>query len=675
LDCLADMAHTGVEISEEGPCPSTSFPAPFKPIATTGYAGQGTHTALAGLNGIKLASIETFWGPRWRLLDFNPIYMGGGMAWVPLVCPKATVFGLTRNFLNLSVMVAISFAICLIIGNDPDNGSGTRRLYAESTAEPVFSEFTPHARVYHLRLPRLSSLPSVGVFRDFSGSNGIVGVALNSVPLMLHHTDGSSTYEFDSCGGHADLQGTYHYHLPPLCLLRSLGSAVPAMGAWWVPGFLGAGAWPRVGLEVQVGWALDGVPIYGPYRAGRLVHSSELDQCHGAISEGEYRYFVTPEPPFLPPCLRGAPQGFEFQGPRLGLCSSSAKSGLVQEEVSDDSQILVGTSCPDHPFFQEVVRSAPVGVRETGKMEPRRLCGTCGTCGTGTGSTEMARDLTLIYQISMDGFNAVKTLVAFVLAGFIAQQVNKWQTKRGLYGKLVGRSRDAVMKASCMLQVEPDNTELGSLVKDMRMTVGRHFSLAMEFAILKARGAMDDEAARTFLEGRGLLTMGEWDLLVPGDRHTTVYFWILCACRQARKRGIITDHEFTLIAESISNCRGVANDLLDLLPNGFPFAYTQLVNFITKAFILFIAINGGFTMNARWRANPNPSASFWIGYAIMLWACHACFQGLLDLQYVLHNPFLGDIHGVPHENIVYGQIGKFTDYMTTGKCWNPALKQ
>ena len=61
------------------------------------------------------------------------------------------------------------------------------------------------------------------------------------------------TWLFDNCGGHGDTYGHYHYHAPPLCLLKSLGLPVPKNSSWWK--FEGEKAWPKSGPEVQVGWA------------------------------------------------------------------------------------------------------------------------------------------------------------------------------------------------------------------------------------------------------------------------------------------------------------------------------------------------------------------------------------------------------------------------------------
>ena len=53
------------------------------------------------------------------------------------------------------------------------------------------------------------------------------------------------------CGGHSSsaTEASYHYHVPPVCLLHQLGAAEGAPSP-------------------QVGWMLDGFPIYGPLGPG-----------------------------------------------------------------------------------------------------------------------------------------------------------------------------------------------------------------------------------------------------------------------------------------------------------------------------------------------------------------------------------------------------------------------
>ena len=70
----------------------------------------------------------------------------------------------------------------------------------------------------------------------------------------------------------------YHYHEAPSCLLDAIGAT--------------AG-------DVVVGFALDGFALHAP------VDGLELDECHGREVDGDYRYYITTEAPYLPPCLKG----------------------------------------------------------------------------------------------------------------------------------------------------------------------------------------------------------------------------------------------------------------------------------------------------------------------------------------------------------------------------------
>ena len=68
----------------------------------------------------------------------------------------------------------------------------------------------------------------------------------------------------------------------------------------------------------MVGWARDGFPIYGPYDdEGNLQRGAtfggDLDECNGKEdSNGNYGYYMTADPPFAPPCLRGKVGVFNY---------------------------------------------------------------------------------------------------------------------------------------------------------------------------------------------------------------------------------------------------------------------------------------------------------------------------------------------------------------------------
>eukprot|EP00946_MAST-07B_sp_MAST-7B-sp1_P003129 g3129.t1 len=112
---------------------------------------------------------------------------------------------------------------------------------------------------------------------------GPVGLAVDGAffynDLTSTGHDAVLSEKFDLCHGHNDELGRYHYHQIPLCLLEFLGDTTPPRSQWqllssatihangsnlheWVS------QWPEVspkGPSPLLGWALDGVPIYGPY--------------------------------------------------------------------------------------------------------------------------------------------------------------------------------------------------------------------------------------------------------------------------------------------------------------------------------------------------------------------------------------------------------------------------
>ena len=140
-----------------------------------------------------------------------------------------------------------------------------------------------------------------------------------------------------------------------------MGLPVPKNSSWWK--FEGEKAWPKSGPEVQVGWALDGAPIMGPFKAGVRTEKKLLDECHGAVDEttGEYRYYLVPEAPYVPPCLRGAQLGKveNFRSSKEGQPCS--RSGAQQVEIStmEGGKVITGNGCPEHAMFKKVQRGLP----------------------------------------------------------------------------------------------------------------------------------------------------------------------------------------------------------------------------------------------------------------------------------------------------------------------------
>lgn len=117
---------------------------------------------------------------------------------------------------------------------------------------------------------------------------GEVGVAINGVVFFnpfeaggMNAVAGYSEVWFDSCCGHPQQSGVYHYHKYPSCVKTPF---------------------PDDGREHSpvIGFAWDGYPVYGPYvsagvMAKDLTGENALDVCNGHFDPDRgYHYHATP---------------------------------------------------------------------------------------------------------------------------------------------------------------------------------------------------------------------------------------------------------------------------------------------------------------------------------------------------------------------------------------------
>ncbi|XP_072050344.1 uncharacterized protein [Amphiura filiformis] len=125
-------------------------------------------------------------------------------------------------------------------------------------------------------------------------SNDIIGFATNGVPIFspfdAEGNDINANGTFDGCNGRTNEVGIYHYTQLSDCLYNT-----------------------ESGDNEIFGVALDGFPIYGPGNSN--ITNKDLDVCHGRLEpNGQYKYFVTKEFPYILGCFRGAPQDVEING-------------------------------------------------------------------------------------------------------------------------------------------------------------------------------------------------------------------------------------------------------------------------------------------------------------------------------------------------------------------------
>lgn len=77
---------------------------------------------------------------------------------------------------------------------------------------------------------------------------------------------------------------------------------------------------------------------------------------------------------------------------------------------------------------------------------------------------------------------------------------------------------------------------------------------------------------------------GEWDCMVAGDRHSTVFWWIASEIMNVERHGIIDVNDSKMIVNSVGAMRAQANDLMSSLDRDRPYSYTALCGVLVCTF-------------------------------------------------------------------------------------------
>jgi hypothetical protein len=188
----------------------------------------------------------------------------------------------------------------------------TTGTFPISSSDPAYQyDRNPNsikAQILNLTLtlnPTISSIPNC--------MGGEVGVMNNGVPLFnafdAELRDAAAHEVQDSCDGHPQISGEYHYHSLSRCFKDIKESTV-------------------------LGFALDGFPITGPVQTnGNYLTTNALDECHGTTStimlDGKgfstYHYVMTEDFPYSVSCFKGKPVNLQVI---LNNGQGSPQSGL-----------------------------------------------------------------------------------------------------------------------------------------------------------------------------------------------------------------------------------------------------------------------------------------------------------------------------------------------------------
>lgn len=181
----------------------------------------------------------------------------------------------------------------IITGNGLPTTHGTGVFPVGSSDAAYAYDRNPNsikAQTLELRLP---TTPVALATPECMG--GEVGIMLSGVPLFngfdAQLRDAVAHEVQDSCDGHPQMAGQYHYH--------SLSDCSKDMS-----------------VETVLGYALDGYPITGPKLSdGTYLFTDDLDACHGMTSEimvdgirtKSYHYVMTQDFPYSVGCFMAHP--------------------------------------------------------------------------------------------------------------------------------------------------------------------------------------------------------------------------------------------------------------------------------------------------------------------------------------------------------------------------------
>lgn len=126
---------------------------------------------------------------------------------------------------------------------------------------------------------------------------GPIGITLSGAvfyhALDADNRDAVANEVFDTCEGHPQNRGQYHYHHLSSCMDYEDGT----------------------GHSPLIGYALDGFGIYGPFGDdGNVITNADLDECHGHVGSIEdedgslqeiYHYHANNEFPYTLGCFKG----------------------------------------------------------------------------------------------------------------------------------------------------------------------------------------------------------------------------------------------------------------------------------------------------------------------------------------------------------------------------------
>ena len=188
----------------------------------------------------------------------------------------------------------------------PDNGVG------------IFpNEDNPYAITEQAFSVEFPQNPALNELPQCLPANSIIGFAVNGAAIFSpFDEDGNDLNAVDfggNCQGRTAEGGIYYFaQVPDKC-----------------------STFQRLDADQIFGVAIDGFPIYGPGEGDSKITNADLDACHGKMVNGQYRYYMTDEWPYVLGCFRGTPMSVS-NGSEVIIPSSVCKFACNKDAKSNE---------------------------------------------------------------------------------------------------------------------------------------------------------------------------------------------------------------------------------------------------------------------------------------------------------------------------------------------------
>jgi len=245
-----------------------------------------------------------------------------------------------------------------------------------------------------------------------------------------------------------------------------------------------------------------------------------------------------------------------------------------------------------------------------------------------------------------NGVLSLTLLSAFIIGGFVMASVNIWLARRSSYLALCGATRNLLININSIIPQEAD-----------RRLMSRWTILAFELSVLKAREIMDSSEGCKYLMDLNLLHSNEWDAMVDGDRHTTVWFWIQIKAEKLAKERSIDRFAFQTLCNAVTLSRNnSAHDLMRRIGRDHPPPYVFVCALLININLLFHSVTTGIKW-AIWLHNSR--GQLWEGpkmyvEILVLFAYTTIYAMLFDVSTLLCNPFGPRDIDINHRDIAKG---------------------